>query len=74
MSDSKGIFFKYVISIMSGHGPNLIFFPPTSDNISFLPYPTPPQSGRHMCITPKPCVTLEIQNPDILAILEYSEH
>ena len=24
--------------------------PPTSDNISFLPYPPPPQSGRHMCI------------------------
>ena len=28
--------------------------PPASDNISFLPYPpTPHQSGRHMCITPK---------------------
>ena len=27
--------------------------PPTSDNISFLPYPpTPAESGRHMCITP----------------------
>ena len=27
--------------------------PPTSDNISFLPYPPhTPQSGRHMCITP----------------------
>ena len=27
--------------------------PPTSDNISFLPYPSNhPQSGRHMCITP----------------------
>ena len=28
---------------------------PTSDNISFLSYttPHPPQSGRHMCITPK---------------------
>ena len=27
---------------------------PTSNNISFLPYPlpTPHQSGRHMCITP----------------------
>ena len=32
---------------------------PTSDNISFLPYPhhplthpTLPQGGRHMCITP----------------------
>ena len=28
---------------------------PTSDNISFLPDlspPHPPQSGRHMCITP----------------------
>ena len=73
MSDSKGIFFKYVIS-MSGHGPNLIFFPPTSDNILFLPYPPPPPSGRHMCITPKPSVTLGIQNPGILGILEYSEH
>ena len=61
---------------MSGHGANPIFFnkkikigrpehsltphPPTSNNLSFLPYPppTPPhpppprQSGRHMCITP----------------------
>ena len=28
--------------------------PSASDNISFLPYPpTPHQSGRHMCITPK---------------------
>ena len=26
--------------------------PPTSDNISFCLTPTPPQSGRHMCITP----------------------
>ena len=26
--------------------------PPTSDNISFLHYPTPTQSGRYMCITP----------------------
>ena len=26
--------------------------PPTSNNISFLPYPQPSQSGRHMCITP----------------------
>ena len=55
--------------MMSGHGANPIFFnkknkalanpqPTTSDDISFLSYhpppPTiPPQSGRHMCITPK---------------------
>ena len=29
--------------------------PPTTENISFLPSlpsPPPPQSGRHMCITP----------------------
>ena len=26
--------------------------PPTSDNISFLPYPPPLQGGRHMFITP----------------------
>ena len=27
--------------------------PPTSDHISFLPYTIhPPQSGRHICITP----------------------
>ena len=56
--------------MMSGHGGNPIFFnkkikigrpehsltppPPTSDNISFLPYPPPLplQSGRHLCITP----------------------
>ena len=25
---------------------------PTSDNILFLPYSSPPQSGRHICITP----------------------
>ena len=56
--------------MMFGHGGNPIFFnkknkdwtprtlanhpPPTSDSISFLPYP-PPTSlnyGRHMCITP----------------------
>ena len=53
--------------MMSGHGANPNFFnekdkdltsrtlanrpPHTSDNL-FLPYPTP-QSGRHMCITPK---------------------
>ena len=44
---------------MSGHGANPIVFnkkklPPTSDNISFLPYPTPnplPQSESHTCIT-----------------------
>ena len=52
--------------MMSGHGGNPIFFnktikigrpehsltshPPTSNNISFFPYP--PQSGRHICITP----------------------
>ena len=52
---------------MSGHGANPIFFnkknkdwtsrtlanppSPTSDNISFLPYPpTPPQSGRNMLL------------------------
>ena len=58
------------VSMMSGHGANPIFckkkikigrpkhsvtpYPPTSDNISFLPYPSPPslQSGRHMYITP----------------------
>ena len=28
--------------------------PPTSDIISFLPPPTPRQSGRHMSITPTP--------------------
>ena len=55
--------------MMSGHGGNPILFnkkikigrpehsltpqPPTSDNISFLPYPPSPcQSGHHMCITP----------------------
>ena len=58
--------------MMSGHGANLIFFnkknkdwtsralanphPPTSDNISFLPYPSPPPPtpfsvGVHICIT-----------------------
>ena len=26
--------------------------PLTSDKISFLLYPNPPQSGRHMCIIP----------------------
>ena len=55
--------------MMSGHGANPICFnkkrkigrpehsltlTPKSDNISFLPYlPHHPQSGRHMCITPK---------------------
>ena len=57
---------------MSCHGANPILFnkkikigrpehllsppPPTSNNISFLPYPRPPippQYGLHMCITPK---------------------
>ena len=54
--------------MVSGYGANPIFFnkknkdwtsrtlanpsPPTSENISFLPYPHPPQSGHHMCITP----------------------
>ena len=51
--------------MMSGHSANPILevrrpkhsltplSPPTSDNISFLPYPPPPQCGRHMCISPK---------------------
>ena len=57
--------------MMSGHGANPIFFnkkkgwtsralanlpPPTSNNISFLSYPTLPplpEDGCHMCITPK---------------------
>ena len=55
---------------MSDHGANPIFLNkkikigrlkhsltphlPTSNNISFSPYPPPPpQSGRHMCITHK---------------------
>ena len=57
--------------MISNHGANPIFYnkknkdwtfktlakpsPPTSDNISFLPYPSPhipPKSQRHMCITP----------------------
>ena len=42
--------------ILTNHAP-LLPLRPTSNNISFLPYPTnllpePPQSGRHMCITP----------------------
>ena len=59
--------------MMSGHDANPIFFnkkkywtsrtlanphpPPTSNNISFLPFPTLSQSGCHMCITPvgNPC-------------------
>ena len=37
---------------LANHPPPLP--PPTSNNISYLPYspPIPPQSGRHMCITP----------------------
>ena len=54
--------------MISGYGANPIFFnekikdwtsrksptshPAISDIISFLPLPNPPQSGRHMCITP----------------------
>ena len=54
--------------MMSGPGLNPIFFHkklkirrtehslpltlPTSDNILFLLYSSPPQSGRHICITP----------------------
>ena len=56
--------------MMSGHDLNPIFCkkksctsktldnppPPTSDNISFLPYTSnAPQSGRHICITPYLC-------------------
>ena len=38
---------------------------PTSDNISFLPYPPPPpppQSGRHMCTTLKVLTINDIFN------------
>ena len=39
-----------------GRPEHLLPPPPTSDNISFLPYPPPPsfppQSGRHMRVTP----------------------
>ena len=53
---------------MSGHDPNPIFFnkkmkigrpehsltphPPTSDNISFLPYPPTPLKGDVVCVSP----------------------
>ena len=42
--------------------------PPSSDNISFLPDPLPPQSGRHICITP----TVQIFLPTILLKVTYS--
>ena len=66
---------------MSGNGANPILFnkkkdwtfrtlanppPPTSDNISFLPYPQPPSKWTSQVITPNGkatislCVTLEI--------------
>ena len=54
--------------MMSGHGGNPIFFnkkrkigrpehsltphPPTSDNISFLPYPSPPLKVDVICVSP----------------------
>ena len=65
---------------MSGHDANPIFFnkknkdwmsrtlanppPPTSDNILFSPYPSPPPLKVYvMCITPKangfPCINLK---------------
>ena len=39
--------------------------PPTSDNISYLlepltPRPPPPQSGRHMCMTPNPETEVDV--------------
>ena len=48
------IFFNKNIKIESQEQ-SLTPYTPTPDNISFLPYlptPVPPQSGRHMCITP----------------------
>ena len=48
-------FFNKKVSVRRSEH-SLTAHPPTFDNISFLPYPPPPhspQSGRHMCITPK---------------------
>ena len=45
------IFFNKKIKI--GHLEHSLPSPLTSDNISYLPYLPPPQSGRYICITPK---------------------
>ena len=49
--------------MMSGHGANPIVFnkkklPPTSDNISFLPYPTPTPSLKVKVIHVSPLILL----------------
>ena len=68
----------YIISMMSGHSANLVFFnkknknwtsrtlanppPPTSDNISFLSYPTtrpPPLKVNVICVSHLITVRLE---------------
>ena len=43
-----------------GHPEHSLYHFPTSDNISFLSYPTPPtpQKRRHMCITAKWCANI----------------
>ena len=46
--------------------------PHTSDNISFLPYPEPPRSGRHMCIITFQFIHKNSAQPGLLYFKDYS--
>ena len=65
------IFFNKKIKIGRAEH-SIIPHPPTSDNISFLPYPETPRSGRHMCIITFQFIHKISAQPGLLYFKDYS--